>query len=78
MSDSETNLLKFDLGISNDLASLSAARELVSCHDNEVTLENSKVDIFVKFSVDKVSHFCRLAANYFYVLESRTPKSFSF
>jgi hypothetical protein len=62
MSDLETNLLKiFELGISNDLASLlylplgsadnnficrssaeiitlSAARQLVRCHGNEVTL----------------------------------------
>jgi hypothetical protein len=50
MSDSETNLLKFELGISNDLASLfylplageiitlSAARQLIRCHGNELTL----------------------------------------
>jgi hypothetical protein len=61
MSDSETNLLKFEFGISNDLPSLlylplvsrdnnficrssveiitlSAARQLVKCHDNGETL----------------------------------------
>jgi hypothetical protein len=37
ISDSEMNLFKFELGISNDLASLLYL-PLISCHGNEVTL----------------------------------------